>query len=93
MTLDAEKYQRMLDAPETTDFQRSEMIEALWFIVTAFVDLGFDIRAAGNPCGQAINSDKASSVLPSNVLEWDADLTSQFKQTAVETTRQRSRND
>lgn len=93
LTLDAEKYQRMLDAPETTDIQRGEMIDALWSIITAFVDLGFDIHPAENPCGQAKNCDAPPPVLPANVLEWDEDLTSQFKQTAANAVQEGGQND
>ena len=93
LTLDTEKYQCMLDSPDTTITQREEMIEALWFIITAFVDLGFDIQDAQNPCGQAENSGKPSSALPANVLEWDKELAPHFQETTAKKAQEGARNE
>lgn len=51
LTLDAEKYQKMLDSPDMTQDQKSELIEALWTFVTAFMDLNYEVRFL-NTCGK-----------------------------------------
>ncbi|MEM7724620.1 MAG: hypothetical protein AAF376_19980 [Pseudomonadota bacterium] len=37
------------------DDQKQALIEALWSIILAFVDLGFDVKAPAEICGQAID--------------------------------------
>lgn len=44
LTLDLEKYQPYLDDPDLSDDQKRAFLEALWSIITAFVDLGYGIH-------------------------------------------------
>ena len=42
--LDIDLYQHQLESDDYTDAQKREFVEALWSIMTAFVDLGFGIH-------------------------------------------------
>ncbi|SPF80663.1 hypothetical protein [Pseudoprimorskyibacter insulae] len=56
LTLDVERYQAMLDAPDLSDAQRRELIETLWQVVVGFIDLNVEIRTTdegvGESCGK-----------------------------------------
>jgi hypothetical protein len=56
LTLDVEKYQHLLDAPDMSEDQKKELLEALWLFVVSFVDLGFDMQSAEDTCGKAQKS-------------------------------------
>lgn len=59
LTLDTERYQAMLDAPDLSENQKRELIETLWQVVVGFIDLNFDIcttdESAGESCGKPAN--------------------------------------
>ncbi|MEO0486234.1 MAG: hypothetical protein AAF092_10015 [Pseudomonadota bacterium] len=40
---------------DMSDAQKKAMIEALWAIVLGFVDLGFEVKAAEETCGETID--------------------------------------
>tara|TARA_R110000850_G_scaffold269499_1_gene401712 strand:- start:1614 stop:2171 length:558 start_codon:yes stop_codon:yes gene_type:complete len=42
--IDTAKYQAYLDDPALTDGQKEEIVQALWGIIVAFVDLGFGVH-------------------------------------------------
>lgn len=50
------------------DDQKQAVIEALWSIILAFVDLGFDVRAPAEICGQAID---LTAVLAADMVNSD----------------------
>lgn len=50
--IDVEKYQAYLDDPSLTDVQREDIIQALWTIIVAFVELGFGVHPVQQACGQ-----------------------------------------
>jgi hypothetical protein len=52
LTFDYQKYQPMLDDPSLSEEQKRQMLEALWSLITGFVDLGFAIDPAEETCGQ-----------------------------------------
>ncbi|MGH1399497.1 MAG: hypothetical protein ACRBCT_09820 [Alphaproteobacteria bacterium] len=56
LTLDTERYQAMLDAPDLSDAQKRELIETLWQVVVGFIDLNVEIRTTdegvGESCGK-----------------------------------------
>lgn len=51
LTLDVELYQQYLDAPDVSEDQKRQFLEAMWSIMVGFVDLGFEVRAEES-CGQ-----------------------------------------
>lgn len=52
LTIDAERYQHMLDDSGMSEAEKAEFLEALWSIVVAFVELGYGIHPAQEVCGQ-----------------------------------------
>lgn len=52
LTLDVEKYQRMLDTTDLCEVDKTALIEALWSFVASFMDLGYlvgPIESCGKP--------------------------------------------
>ena len=52
LTIDWQAYAAMLEESDWSDAQKRELIETLWSIVVAFVDLGFGVHPAQQACGQ-----------------------------------------
>ncbi|WP_208348946.1 hypothetical protein [Pseudaestuariivita rosea] len=52
LTLDWEAYLPLLEDEDIPDDQKRELIETLWSIVVAFVDLGFGIHPVQQSCGE-----------------------------------------
>ena len=52
VTIDIEKYQHFLDNSGMSPEERRAFLEALWTIITAFVDLGFGVHPLQEVCGQ-----------------------------------------
>lgn len=70
LQVDIARYQAMLDAPDLDDEQKRQFVEALWHVIVAFVDLGFQIHPVQQACGQVGNAasenpDAAGDVLNS----------------------------
>lgn len=55
LTIDWAKYGAMLDEWDGSDEQKQELIETLWSIVMAFVDLGFAVQSS---CGETAEMDE-----------------------------------
>ena len=53
LTIDWQAYAAMLEESDWSDEQKRELVETLWSIVVAFVDLGFGVHPAQQACGQA----------------------------------------
>lgn len=52
LTVDVKKYQALLDDPGLDEQQKEEFLRALWSIVVAFVELGFNVHPLQEVCGQ-----------------------------------------
>jgi hypothetical protein len=52
ITFDWRDWLPYLEDTDATDEEKRELIETLWGIVLAFVDLGFDINPTQETCGQ-----------------------------------------
>lgn len=52
LTIDVAKYDAYLADADLTEVERRQVLEALWSIIVAFVDLGFEVHPA-QTCGQA----------------------------------------
>ena len=57
LTVDWTVYANFLEDSEMTDDQKRELIETVWAIVVSFIDMGFDVRAPEDACGQDPQSD------------------------------------
>lgn len=52
LEIDTERYQAYLDDPALTPEQKEEIMGALWTIISAFVELGFDVHPVQQACGK-----------------------------------------
>ena len=52
LSVDWEFYAAMLEESDLTPAEQKELIETLWSIVVAFVDLGFDLHPVQQICGE-----------------------------------------
>lgn len=50
LQLDIGKYQAFLDDANLSEAQKSEMIEALWSIIVAFVEIGYGVHPVQEAC-------------------------------------------
>ena len=56
ITVDYEKYAHLLDDPDLSEDQKREFLQAVWNIITNFVDLGFGVHPVQLACGESKNS-------------------------------------
>lgn len=57
LRLDVGLYQGLFDDPDIEEADKIAFLEALWSIMVAFVDLGFDVGPAAKSCGQVREGD------------------------------------
>ena len=74
--IDVERYQAMLDDSGVDDAQKQQVIEALWSIVVAMVELGSSVDPVSQACGKDHDlSDEfaalAEDMVDSNINEKD----------------------
>lgn len=81
LTLDVEKYQAMLDAPELSETEREEMLTSLWSMIVSFGNLGFEI-APEQSCGQARKSSALDAFAQAAVLNSEHPDTADAKEAA-----------
>lgn len=63
ITVDVERYQSFLDDTDLTEPQKAEFLQALWQIITNFVELGFGVHPLQEVCG------KDAQTSPRNAFE------------------------
>lgn len=47
-TLDIERYQNLLEAPELSDQQKEQLLKALWSMIVCLVEFGFQVKPNQN---------------------------------------------
>ncbi|MEI4233003.1 hypothetical protein [Roseovarius sp. D22-M7] len=52
LSIDVERYQHLLDKPGLSAEQKDQFLEALWSIIVAFVDYGYNVHPAQEVCGK-----------------------------------------
>lgn len=57
LTLDLERYAKHFDGLEISEADRNALLEALWSIMVAFVDLGFDVKQTNSFLPDIFNID------------------------------------
>jgi len=57
LKLDPERYARHFEGMEISEEDQKALLEALWSIMVAFVDLGFDVKNTGNYLPGLLNKD------------------------------------
>lgn len=53
LKIDVEHFEHLLDDPSLTRAQKHQILEALWAIIVAFVDLGFGVHLLQEVCGES----------------------------------------
>ncbi|MGJ8528601.1 hypothetical protein [Maritalea sp.] len=64
LSIDWEVYADYLIDSDLTDNEKREFIEAIWYIVVSFVDLGFDVKSPDQIDANVSQEDKASETTP-----------------------------
>jgi len=63
LTIDWEFYGEYLEDSDMSDAEKRELIEALWFMVVSFVDLGFGVHPAQLVTRNCCEQDQRNGVL------------------------------
>ncbi|WP_299632610.1 hypothetical protein [uncultured Roseobacter sp.] len=79
LKIDVAKYQAMIDDPGLSEDQKREFIEALWTIVIAFVDLGFELHDTDLACGKLSHPDDPTFGSEPDVVVLETFLASKFE--------------
>lgn len=61
--INVEAYQSLLDQAELTSEQRIEFLEAIWSIIVAFIDLGFDVHPVQQAAAEAEPERQLASIV------------------------------
>ncbi len=67
--VDVEKYQHLLDESGMNNSQKREVLETLWSMIVAFVDLGFGVHPVQESCGKELKSDTGPAQTDSGMLD------------------------
>ena len=62
MELDIRKYQALLKDIDIPEGHKEQMIEALWSIVVAFVEIGYGVHPVQQACGKVNENNNKSSI-------------------------------
>ena len=62
LQVDMEKYQALLEDIDIPEDHKKQMIEALWSIVVAFVEIGYGVHPVQQACGK-VNENKDKAVI------------------------------
>jgi hypothetical protein len=54
LTIDVERYQSYLDGGDLSDAEKEAFLQALWNIICAFVDLGYELNPVQKFSGEAV---------------------------------------
>lgn len=85
LQVDTAKYQEYLDDPDLSNEQKEQIVEALWTIIIAFVDLGYGVSPLQEACGKLSEINDESGETDDDLLRVDADtLTQTFSNHAAE---------
>ena len=76
LKIDWDAYLPFFEDEDISEEQKRELIEALWFIMVSFVDLGFGVHPVQQVCGQ----DVSLAELPASDVLNLPDTTQEFEQ-------------
>lgn len=71
-------YQEILNDPSVPDEQKQEMLEILWAIAVACVDMGLGLHPLQQACGQFELYSEVPNMLPSDVVDCEHTEKSEF---------------
>jgi len=71
LQLDVAYYQDLFDDPNLTEAEREQFITALWQIIVAFVELGFEVHPTQQVCGKGRTKQDRTSVFEADEVDLD----------------------
>lgn len=71
LQLDVAYYQDLLDEPDLSDADKEQVITALWKIVVAFVEMGFEVHPTQLACGKDAAEAEDGSISQAVALQCD----------------------
>jgi hypothetical protein len=71
ITFEYERYAPMLDDPALSEDQKRAFLQALWNIIVAFVDLGFEVHPVQLACGQVRESEPKAAERDGDLVQSD----------------------
>lgn len=74
LQLDVAYYQDVFDDPNLTEAEREQFITALWQIIVAFVELGFEVHPTQQACGKGRTKQDRTSVFKADEVDLDKSL-------------------
>lgn len=69
LQLDVAYYQDLFDDPELNEAEREQIITALWQIIVAFVEIGFEVHPAQQACGKCRTKQDRTSISQADELD------------------------
>jgi len=69
VAVDVERYQAWFDGLDLSPQQQEEFLQALWFIVVTFVELGLGVHTLQDVCGHNSASEVAEAKLAFDALK------------------------
>lgn len=76
LTLDPERYAEHFEDMEISEADQKALLEALWSIMVAFVDLGFDVKDADKYLPDIFNNDATPN---DDVVDYESSKTTNKK--------------
>jgi hypothetical protein len=84
LTIDLKAYEPYLADSDLTEEQKQEFLQALWSIIVAFVDLGFDIHPVQQVSGPETKIDELIASHLDNMLSSDQYFNDQLRDSVEE---------
>jgi len=86
ITVDYEEFAHLIDNPDLSEDQRQEFLQAIWNIIVAFIDFGFDVhpvQLALNASGK-LDKNHTEPGLSANTMigSTDTHLTKEYRKAA-----------
>lgn len=78
LELDVSLYQDVMDDPSIPEEQKQELLETLWAIAVACVDMGLGLHPLQQACGQFELYDEVPNMIPLDVVECEHTEKSEF---------------
>lgn len=84
LQIDVAKYQAMIDDPALSDIEKRQFVEALGTILSAFVDLGFELHESQIICGKDRNAAEECCAGAPDMIELSEFLRTKFESASAE---------
>lgn len=72
LEIDWKRYEAYLAEADLSEAEKRQFLEALWSIVVAFVDLGFEVHPVQIACGQVAEGGSSAPLLMADVIDLES---------------------